>query len=118
MSDTVRALEQVGGHIPPEAARNILRWEQERQRRLAAAFFGIKALVKLYYDNYTDATDLEEHYVHQLLNVMHEGTVGEELVFEAIREAEAELNRAGGLVSDSDGSVHQVRTPMAYVKEG
>lgn len=114
MSDTAQAIEAVTGPLSPEIHQQIAAWERARQRTLGFVAQGIQALVRLYYDNYTDATELEGSYVDHLLAAARESTVDDALVFEAIRACEQELNQAGGVRSDTDGTTHLVRTASAW----
>ncbi len=68
---------------------------------------GLKAFVRLYYDEYTDATEVEPGALRALdamlgyLSIDLEGIVS---------EVEEEINDEGGVRSDSDGTYHKVCT--------
>lgn len=84
-----------------------------RRRALdTAAVEGIKALVTLYYDNYTDAERLEDAWIGRLLEITADCDLGQDVVFDAISEAEKAVNDAGGVRSDIDGTTHMVNTQL------
>lgn len=76
---------------------------------------GVKAIVRGYYDNYTDAEALEPDAYRLLEQVLALVDIDLDLE-ELIREAETEINESGGIVG-SEGNRHKVHTPMAWADE-
>jgi len=76
---------------------------------------GIKAAVHLYYDDNTDATELEDGFLaalRQLVDFPFTSLVDD--LDELIREAEKEINDAGGVMSATTNERHPVKTPSAW----
>lgn len=71
---------------------------------------GIKAYVWLYFNDFTDATELEPDVVRKLEWLVNILEVTDLDLPELVTEAEQEINEAGGIRSDSDGTVHTVQT--------
>lgn len=86
---------------------DLLLWGLEVQRRDQHIHDGVKAVVKAYYDNNTDATELEPSMIHGLLTVVDHIYTDEFDLQEAVVEAEREINDGGGIVG-SEGDRHRV----------
>lgn len=70
---------------------------------------GLVALVKAYYHEYTDATNLEPGFVAALSSVWD--WTGQPLdvdLEQVITDAETQINLDGGIASDTDGRRHLV----------
>lgn len=83
----------------------------EQEERLRA---GVKGVVHGYYDNYTDATELEPGVVHTINEMLGWTDLSGLDTYELIKEAEVEINAGGGIRSDTDGTRHQVRTGWVW----
>lgn len=88
-------------------------WAIERQRKVDALNEGLAAFVKLYYDNFTDATEVEADAIRALTNLADILDLADVDVQDIIRSAESDLNATGGVRSDTDGTVHKVHTAWA-----
>lgn len=72
---------------------------------------GLRAIVELYYREYTDATELEPDLLSALSTVV--SFIDSEVVLaEEIAKAEKSINAGGGIVSHSDGTRHKVHTTI------
>lgn len=112
-AEWVDIIASVAGGMTPAQRRFIAGQVRRRQERLGVIFRAIKLIVVEYYENYTDATHIEDSFVDALEAISGESFMQEELVAEAIREAEAQINADGG-VEGTDGLLHTVRTESAY----
>lgn len=80
-----------------------------RERQTDDLATGIQAFIKLYYDNYTDATELDVNVVRMLRSLVEEAGVGIDVDL-LIHETETAINENGGIESET-GFHHPVRTP-------
>lgn len=80
-----------------------------REQTRTAVADGLKAYVRLYYDNNTDATELEPEALRAIDNLLTFVSLTEDTE-EIVTEAESEINEEGGVRSDTDGKYHQVCT--------
>lgn len=78
---------------------------------------GVRAMVLAYYDNYTDADALDPEF-YRLLHQLGQETGDMADVDECIVAAERTLSLGGGIVSETDGTRHQVHTDMAWDAAG
>ncbi len=85
-----------------------------RQSARDAVEMGIKGLVWLYYDEYSDATDLE---MDELRAIQHFADIAGIDSVEVIIEAEREINDNGGMRSDTTGERHTVKTAHLYTDD-
>jgi hypothetical protein len=88
-----------------------LLWSLDRGRKTQALADGLAAFVSLYYDNYTDAKEIEHNTLRMLRSLVEESGVGIDVDL-LIYETETRINQEGGVTSDSDGASHQFRTPV------
>lgn len=87
----------------------LVAWEIHRLELTAQVKRGIAAMILAYYENYTDATELETSFIGSLLTLVDELALNVEL-YEVIRDAERFINLNGGVQSDTDGEWHPVKT--------
>lgn len=87
---------------------NVFATSLHRQRLQQEFGDGLKAFVRLYYNNYTDAVRLEPNILDLLRQLVYEASasIDED---DLIREVEQEINDEGG-VEGSDGVKHKVCT--------
>ncbi len=75
---------------------------------------GVKAWVHLYYHEYTDATQIEPEALRALLSLYDDWVSYDADALDLIREAEKEINDAGGVMSATTNERHPVKTPSAW----
>lgn len=95
----------VNGYVLMESLRR-----GELEEAVAA---GARALVRAYYENYTDATQLEDGAITDLDKVLEWSPFGHD-INEIVVEAERAINAEGGVRSDTDGTRHLVCTKDAW----
>ena len=95
---------------------NMFMWEMHRRSLCEKVKVGLEAMVRAYYENYTDATELESEFIGKLCAVAEDLALSNEglEVYEAIRDAEENVNDTGGIQSDTDGTWHQVKTQHVW----
>jgi hypothetical protein len=82
-----------------------------REQNRTALTDGLKAFVRLYYDEFTDATEVEPEVLRTMVALLSALSMGpNEDVEEIVSEIEQEINEGGGVRSDSDGMYHKVCT--------
>lgn len=97
---------------------SMLFYIQRRQSMASAISIGLRSAILAYYENYTDAEELEAEFITALEVILEETSLGIDL-YELIRDAESDINETGGIQSDTDGTRHQVKTNhvWAYLEE-
>jgi len=70
---------------------------------------GIKAFVRMYYQNYSDARRLDAYAVSAIEGMLM-GAESSDDIEELVTEAETEINETGGVRSANDGTIHMVQT--------
>lgn len=80
-----------------------------QQGRRDALAQGLKAFVGLYFDEYTDATAVEPEVLVTLDNLLTVVPVDYD-VEDLVRDAEADINAVGGVLSATTNKRHQVST--------
>lgn len=80
----------------------------EEQRRQQEVEDGIRAIVRTYYQNYTDATTLEPTFTRALMDVAQHIDLYEDDLFEIVVGEERAINAAGGIESGTTGDRHNV----------
>lgn len=91
-------------------------YQMQEDAKLGELEEGLYALVWAYYQNNTDATEVEPQMLGALTQVLRFVEM-EDRVNEIVQEAERRINDAGGITSDTDSTVHEVRTASAWAEE-
>lgn len=96
----------------------LLGYALQKRQLEEAARTGVEALVRGYYDEYTDADELDPAFVRNLQSILeHAGYDWDEDGLQSIRRAEEYLNSMGGVLSDTEIRRHLVHTPEAWADD-
>lgn len=96
----------------------MLRMEMHRLELAGTIKRGLIGVVRAYYENYTDATEVEPEVAAVLGAVIEYTALGQTDLYthEIIVEAEKLINESGGIMSDTDGTRHLVKTEWAWTE--
>jgi hypothetical protein len=91
---------------------HLLNWELRHHAMASTLGNGLIAAIIAYYENYTDATELEPSFISAMDTLVEMAGLGVD-VYEVIFEAEQRINASGGIQSETGGR-HEVRTAHVW----
>ena len=79
------------------------------ERKRTAIGDGLEAAIYLYYENHTDAHELDPQFI-RALEYLTDETISSIDVEDLVTETEAKINESGGIRSEETSRRHYVRT--------